>query len=145
MPETPRQRTRSPRSMLTLGGLHRVPLPDLTVTADTGATLTIVRPVTSAITTPIRRILTARSPSLRSRLGRREGLAGFTSGDLPCRAPLGYRCDMAPDEREELTPALSEARARRATLHDALVDLEVAISSPASGRIPEWTASSPRR
>ena len=47
---------------------------------------------------------------------------------------------MAPGEREELTPALSEARARRATLHDALVDLEVAISSPASGRIPEWTA-----
>lgn len=44
---------------------------------------------------------------------------------------------MAPDE---LTPALSEARQRRATLHDALVHLEIAISSPAAGRIPEWTA-----
>lgn len=43
---------------------------------------------------------------------------------------------MAPDD--ELTPALSEARQRRATLHDALVHLEIAISSPATGRIPEW-------
>jgi hypothetical protein len=41
---------------------------------------------------------------------------------------------------EELTPALSEARARRATLHDALVHLEMAISSPAAGRIDEWTS-----
>jgi hypothetical protein len=40
----------------------------------------------------------------------------------------------------ELTPALSEAKQRRATLHDALVHLEMAISSPATGRIPEWTA-----
>ena len=47
---------------------------------------------------------------------------------------------MSPDERDELTPALSEARKRRATLHDALVHLEIAISSPAAGRIPEWTA-----
>lgn len=45
---------------------------------------------------------------------------------------------MAPD-RDELTPALSEARQRRATLHDALVHLEIAISSPATGRIAEWT------
>jgi hypothetical protein len=44
---------------------------------------------------------------------------------------------MSPDDK--ITPALSEARARRATLHDALVHLEVAISSPASGRLPEWT------
>ena len=44
---------------------------------------------------------------------------------------------MAPDD--ELTPALSEAKQRRATLHDALVHLEIAISSPAAGRIPEWT------
>ena len=44
------------------------------------------------------------------------------------------------DERNEVTPALSEARKRRATLHDALVHLEIAISSPAAGRIPEWTA-----
>ncbi len=44
-------------------------------------------------------------------------------------------------ERDDsLTDALSEARARRATLHDALVHLEMAISSPAAGRIPEWTA-----
>jgi len=44
-------------------------------------------------------------------------------------------------ERDDsLTEALSEARARRATLHDALVHLEMAISSPAAGRIPEWTA-----
>jgi hypothetical protein len=45
---------------------------------------------------------------------------------------------MDPD-RDDLTPALSEAKQRRATLHEALVQLEVAISSPASGRIPEWT------
>jgi len=51
-------------------------------------------------------------------------------------APLGYRWIMDP----EITPALSEARARRATLHDALVHLEMAISSPAAGRIDEWTA-----
>jgi hypothetical protein len=45
---------------------------------------------------------------------------------------------MAPDH-DEITPALHEARRRRATLHDALVHLEIAISSPAAGRIPEWT------
>lgn len=44
------------------------------------------------------------------------------------------------DPQEPYTPALSEAKARRATLHDALVHLEMAISSPAAGRIPEWTA-----
>ena len=43
-------------------------------------------------------------------------------------------------EREEpRTAALEEARRRRKTLHDSLVALEVAISSPAAGRIPEWT------
>ncbi len=41
---------------------------------------------------------------------------------------------------DPITPALSEARARRATLHDALVHLEHAMSSPAAGRIPEWSA-----
>jgi hypothetical protein len=46
---------------------------------------------------------------------------------------------MAPDH-DDITPALSEAKRRRATLHDALVHLEIAISSPAAGRIPEWTA-----
>ena len=50
--------------------------------------------------------------------------------------PLGYREVMD----EGLTPALSEARARRATLHDALVHLEMAISSPAAGRIEEWAS-----
>ena len=44
------------------------------------------------------------------------------------------------DPQEPYTPALSEAKARRATLHDALVHLEMAISSPAAGRIAAWTA-----
>jgi len=35
--------------------------------------------------------------------------------------------------------ALREAARRRQTLHEALVALEVAISSPASRRIPDWT------
>jgi hypothetical protein len=52
--------------------------------------------------------------------------------------PLGYRGWMEPNE--PFTPALSEAKARRATLHDAIVHLEMVISSPAAGRIPEWTA-----
>jgi hypothetical protein len=34
---------------------------------------------------------------------------------------------------------LREAARRRKTLHEALVALEVAISSPASKRIPDWT------
>jgi hypothetical protein len=37
------------------------------------------------------------------------------------------------------TPALQEAAKRRQTLHEALVGLEFAISSPAAGRIPDWT------
>lgn len=45
---------------------------------------------------------------------------------------------MEPDR--PITPALGEARKRRRTLHDALVHLEMAISSPAAGRIPDWTA-----
>ena len=44
-------------------------------------------------------------------------------------------------DREPVSKALDEARRRRKTLHDALVHLEVAISSPASGRIPEWTST----
>jgi hypothetical protein len=47
---------------------------------------------------------------------------------------------MAPED-EQLTPALEQARLRRKTLHDGLVHLEEAISSPAAGRIPDWTAS----
>jgi hypothetical protein len=46
---------------------------------------------------------------------------------------------MEPD-RGNLTPALEQAAQRRRTLHDALVQLEQAISSPATGRIPDWTA-----
>jgi hypothetical protein len=38
------------------------------------------------------------------------------------------------------TPALQEAAKRRQTLHEALVALEFAISSPAASRIPEWTS-----
>jgi hypothetical protein len=38
-------------------------------------------------------------------------------------------------------PALDAARARRKTLHDTLVHLEEAISSPAAGRIPDWTTN----
>jgi len=45
---------------------------------------------------------------------------------------------MEPDD--QVTPALGEARKRRRTLHDALVQLEMAISSPASGRVPDWSA-----
>jgi hypothetical protein len=45
------------------------------------------------------------------------------------------------DEPRDLTPALEAARRRRQTLHDALVHLEQAISSPASGRIPEWSGT----
>jgi hypothetical protein len=45
---------------------------------------------------------------------------------------------MEPDD--QLSRALGEARKRRRTLHDALVHLEMAISSPAAGRIPEWSA-----
>jgi len=45
------------------------------------------------------------------------------------------------DPNDELSNALSEARKHRKTLHDTLVHLEVAISSPAAGRIPEWTTS----
>ena len=61
------------------------------------------------------------------------------SGDLLRRASLGYGDGMSPDH-DDITPALSEAKRRRATLHDALVHLEIAISSPAAGRIAEWTA-----
>jgi hypothetical protein len=43
-------------------------------------------------------------------------------------------------EHDRVTPALDEARRRRKTLHESLVHLEVAISSPAAGRIDAWTA-----
>ncbi len=44
---------------------------------------------------------------------------------------------MDPDKA--LTPALGEARKRRQTLHDAIVQLEMAISSPAAGRMNDWS------
>jgi hypothetical protein len=43
-------------------------------------------------------------------------------------------------DHDRITPALDEARRRRKTLHESLVHLEVAISSPAAGRIEAWTA-----
>jgi hypothetical protein len=45
------------------------------------------------------------------------------------------------EPNEEITNALDEARQRRRTLHDTIWHREEAISSPAAGRIPEWTAS----
>ena len=44
------------------------------------------------------------------------------------------------DPEKKLTPALGEARKRRQTLHDAIVQLEMAISSPAAGRVQDWSA-----
>ena len=43
------------------------------------------------------------------------------------------------DESRQITPALDAARRRRQTLHEALVHLEQAISSPATGRTPDWS------
>jgi hypothetical protein len=45
------------------------------------------------------------------------------------------------EPNEEISQALDEARKHRKTLHDSLVHLEEAISSPAAGRIPEWTTA----
>jgi hypothetical protein len=42
-------------------------------------------------------------------------------------------------ENEELTPTLAETARRRADLHDALVELERAISRPAVGREADWS------
>lgn len=44
---------------------------------------------------------------------------------------------MADDQ--DLTPLLEQAKQRRKTLHDALVHLEEALSSPATGRVADWT------
>jgi hypothetical protein len=44
------------------------------------------------------------------------------------------------DRDRDLTPALQQAGQRRKTLHDSLVHLEEALSSPASGRTADWTA-----
>jgi hypothetical protein len=48
----------------------------------------------------------------------------------------GYSAGVSEQQRSD---ALREAARRRQTLHEALVALEFAISSPASKRIPEWT------
>jgi hypothetical protein len=48
----------------------------------------------------------------------------------------GYSPRMTDELR---SAALQEAAKRRRTLHEALVGLEFAISSPAAGRIPDWT------
>jgi hypothetical protein len=44
------------------------------------------------------------------------------------------------EPNKDLTAALGEAKKRRQTLHDAIVHLEMAISSPAAGRVPDWSA-----
>ena len=44
-------------------------------------------------------------------------------------------------EDQDLTAALHAARQRRKTLHDTLVHLEEGLSSPAAGRIQDWTAT----
>jgi hypothetical protein len=48
-------------------------------------------------------------------------------------------------EDDELTSAFQEAARRRADLHHALVDVERAISSPASGRLQTWTGDVVKR
>ena len=44
------------------------------------------------------------------------------------------------DQDRDLTPMLQQAGQRRKTLHDSLVHLEEALSSPAAGRIADWTS-----
>lgn len=44
-----------------------------------------------------------------------------------------------------LTPALKAARQRRLDLHHALVETEGAISSPAAGRVADWTIGVSKR
>ncbi|MBI2236953.1 MAG: hypothetical protein HYU54_00270 [Actinobacteria bacterium] len=39
---------------------------------------------------------------------------------------------------QELSPALEAARRRRLDLHDALIEVEEAISAPAPGRVHDW-------
>ncbi len=45
------------------------------------------------------------------------------------------------EERPDITSAVEEARRRRVDLHNALVEVEEAISAPAPGRIKEWAAN----
>lgn len=54
---------------------------------------------------------------------------------------------MPDDEAQqpEMSPTLAEARKRRSDLHEALIDVERAISSPASGRESDWSKDVVRR
>ncbi len=48
---------------------------------------------------------------------------------------------MEPTDRDrELTPTLREVKRRRADLHQALIDVEQALSGAAVGRLESWTA-----
>src|SRR4026207_2299135 len=63
------------------------------------------------------------------------------SGVVRVGGDPGLRLVSDPDYSASMTekprtPALQEAAKRRQTLHEALVGLEFAISSPAAGRIP---------
>lgn len=53
--------------------------------------------------------------------------------------PVEDRCYGASMVEGVRSAALREAAKRRRTLHEALVALENAISSPAAGRLSEWT------
>jgi len=52
---------------------------------------------------------------------------------------------METGSESNLTPTLEEAQRRRVDLRRALVDVEQAISGPATGRIREWTNEVARR
>ena len=71
----------------------------------------------------------------RGRPMHRPGTPPFASS----RASLGYGPDMDPTTRDPRAQRSTRLR-RRKTLHDTLVHLEEAISSPAAGRIHGWTA-----
>ena len=47
---------------------------------------------------------------------------------------------MEPTGDREFTPTLREVQRRRADLHQALIDVEQAISGPAGGRLESWVA-----
>jgi hypothetical protein len=47
--------------------------------------------------------------------------------------------ERTPSDRE-FTPTLREVKRRRADLHQALIEVEMAISGPAAGRLESWRA-----
>ena len=51
---------------------------------------------------------------------------------------------MEPSD-QELSPALEAARRRRLDLHDALIEVEEAISAPAPGRVHDWALAVGKR